>query len=96
MEATRDEMLLVINDFLASVAETIIMSSDIQLNTNYVVLSNWINSSGEVVKLVLTGRTILDAYSKRGTSKCIEHVQIVETLGNKDFVYKFYKSIKNV
>lgn len=95
MNQSREDMLLTINNFLADKAESIVSTTDIEFNTNYVVLTNWINSSGEVTKLVLTGRTIIDGFSRRGTSQCIEHIQIVESLGNREFVVKFYKAIKD-
>jgi len=95
-KATREEMLLTINNYLASAAESIIKTSDIELNTNYIVIPNWINSSGEVVKLVLTGRAILDGYSKRKTSKIIEEIQIIETKGKLDFVERFYYAILKI
>jgi hypothetical protein len=92
-KATRDEMLLVINNFLSLAAETIIKNSDIELNSSYVVISKWMNSKGEEVPLLLTGRAILDGYSKRKTSQVIEEIQIIETKGNTEFLEKFYNAI---
>lgn len=92
-KATKEEMLLTINNFLANVAETIIIKGDIQFNTNYVIIDDWINSSGEVTRLVLTGRTILDGYSKKETSLPIEQIQIIEAKGNTHFVERFYEAI---
>lgn len=93
-KATREEMLLTINNFLSTVAETIILATDIDLNTSYVVTSDWKDSTGEAIKLTLTGRALLDAYSKKGTSKCIEEIKIIEAKGNMQFVEKLYLIIK--
>jgi len=93
IQATRDEMLKTINNFLALAAETIIKNSDIELNSNYVVIQNWKNSRGEDSKLLLTGRAILNGYTNRKTSKPIEDISIIEAKGKLDFVERLYEAI---
>ena len=95
---TKEEMLLTINNFLYKVTESIISDTkkDIELNSHYLVIDKWINGKGEVTKLILTGRTILDGYSKQGTSKPIDQIQILEANGNTQFVERFYNTIINL
>lgn len=92
-EVTKEEMLLTINDFLAEVAESILSKGDIVFNSMYTIFKDWINAKGETKELILTGRTILDGYSKRGTSRPIDQIQVFESRGNTQFVERFYNRI---
>lgn len=89
---TRATMLIVVNNWLAEIADSM---TNIRSNSQYCVSNSWLDSTGSVTCLFVSGKTLKQASAARNSSIVIDWIYKNEYNANFTLLERAYKHAIN-